>query len=77
MAIEDVIMRPTRATTPAVSLSLKSQNDDNLLPWLSQMIQYLCGIAEDTAWQDLVTEFIDFEKQGPPNSVSSTSFILH
>jgi len=52
----------------------KPQNDKNLPPWLTVMIKYLRGVAEDTLWQNLVTEFVKFEKGGPPNGVCS--FIL-
>ena len=44
--------------------------DDNLPQWLTSMYNYLRGAAQDTAWQDLVTEFLNFEKRGPPNGVS-------
>jgi hypothetical protein len=63
--------------TPALSPSPKARNDENLPPWISPMIQYLRGVTENTAWQDLVTEFLDFEKRGPPNGVSKfISFFL-
>ena len=49
--------------------------DDGDLPqWLTSMLDYLRGVALDTAWQDLVKEFLDFEKSCPPNGVS---FIFH
>jgi hypothetical protein len=35
---------------------------DSLPPWLAQMIGYLQGVSEDQAWQDLVMEFVQFEK---------------
>jgi hypothetical protein len=70
---DDVTMRPA---TPAVSPSPKSRNDDNLPTWLTQMIKYLRDVAEDTAWQDLVTEFVDFERHEPPNGVSFTFFYV-
>jgi len=48
----------------------KPQNDINLPPWLVLMIKYLRGVATDTAWQNLVTEFVKFEKGDPPTGVS-------
>jgi hypothetical protein len=51
----------------------KARNDDSLPTWLTPMINYLRGVAQDMAWQGLVTEFVEFEKCGPPNGVS---FIL-
>jgi hypothetical protein len=45
------------------------RNDKELPVWLSQMIAYLRGVSEDVAWQDLVTEFVDFERCGPPHGV--------
>jgi len=49
----------------------KPQNDVNLPTWLAARIQYLCGVAKDALWQNLVTEFVKFEKSGPPNGVCS------
>ena len=48
----------------------KPQNDVNLPPWLIPMIKYLHGVTMDTAWQNLVMEFIKFEKGDPPTRVS-------
>jgi hypothetical protein len=51
----------------------KALDDDtgNLPQWLtSTMFNYLRGVSEDTAWQDLVTELLDFEKKGAPKGVS-------
>jgi hypothetical protein len=48
----------------------KPQNDVNMPPWLVPMINYLRGVATDTAWQNLVTEFVEFEKGDPPAGVS-------
>lgn len=45
-------------------------DDDNLPQWLTSMFKYLRGVARDTAWQDLVTEFLDFEKSCPSLGVS-------
>ena len=49
----------------------KPINDENLPPWLLPMIKYLRGVAVDTAWQNLVMEFIEFEKGSPPAGVCS------
>jgi len=39
--------------------------DDMDLPaYLAVMIGYLRGVAVDEAWQDLVTNFVAFEKAG-------------
>ena len=46
------------------------RNDEDLPAWLVPMIGYLRGVAEETAWQDLVTEFVEFEKSNPPAGVS-------
>ncbi|KIM35207.1 hypothetical protein M413DRAFT_20789 [Hebeloma cylindrosporum] len=55
----DVAMEaPTTAQKPI--------NDENLPPWLVPMIKYLHGVAVETTWQDLVTEFVKFERGGPP-----------
>ena len=70
---DDVTMRPM---TTAVSPLPKSRNDDNLPTWLSKMVEYLHDVAEDTAWQDLVTEFFDFERHSLPNGVSFTASFM-
>jgi hypothetical protein len=54
----------------APSLVQKPQKDENLPPWLVPMIKYLREVATDTAWQNLVTEFVEFEKGDPPTGVS-------
>jgi hypothetical protein len=61
----------TADTTSPPHAPPKPQNDEDLPPWLGLMIGYLRGVTEDVAWQDLVTAFVDFEKRGPPNGVSS------
>lgn len=61
---DDIIM------SDALSFVQKPQDDVNLSPWLVPMIKYLRGVATDTAWQNLVTEFIEFEKGDPPTGVS-------
>jgi hypothetical protein len=65
---KDVAMSDAAAGT---SPSSKPRDDTDLPAWLLQMIKYLCDVAEDVPWQNLVTEFVAFEKQGPPNGVSS------
>jgi hypothetical protein len=45
------------------------EKDDSLPRWLAQMIGYLREVSEDEAWQDLVTEYVQFEKSGPPFGV--------
>jgi hypothetical protein len=52
------------------SAAQKPQNDENLPAWLVPMIKYLRGVATDIAWQNLVTEFVEFEKGRPPTGVS-------
>lgn len=46
------------------------QGEKDLPVWLARMMGYLRGVSEDAAWQNLVTEFVDFEKRGPPHGVS-------
>jgi hypothetical protein len=60
----DVVLRDTTST------SSQLRNDEEVPVWLSQMIAYLRGVSEDVAWQELVTEFVDFERRGPPHGVS-------
>ena len=38
-------------------------------PWLVPIIGYLCGLTEDRAWQNLVTNFLAFERFQPPYGV--------
>jgi hypothetical protein len=65
---DDVVMGdPSPVDTPAH----KPQNDVNLPTRLAAMIRYLRGVAKDALWQNLVTEFVEFEKSGPPNGVRS------
>jgi len=47
-----------------------SANDKGLPPWLGEMIEYLRGVSAIRAWQDLVTDYVEFEKGGPPNGVT-------
>jgi len=65
---DDVVMGDT---APVDTPAHKPQNDVNLPPWLTAMIQYLRGVAKDVLWQNLVTELVEFEKSGPPNGVRS------
>ena len=47
-------------------------DDMNLPAYLTGMIGYLCRVAADRAWQDLVMHFVAFEKTGQPtNGVSA------
>ena len=65
------------AMDDAPTIAQKPANDENLPPWLLLMIKYLHGVAVDTAWQNLVTEFIEFKKGGPPAGVCFTFIYLH
>jgi hypothetical protein len=64
---DDVVMGDATLNTPAQ----KPQDDENLPPWLMAKIEYLRSVNDDTVWQNLVTDFVDFEKGGPPSGVSS------
>lgn len=55
---------------PHLSELYLPQNDNNLPAWLTQTIKYLRSVSEEISWQNLVTEFIAFEKSGPPQGVS-------
>ena len=55
---------------PPLSELCLPQNDNNLPAWLTQTIKYLRSVSEEISWQNLVTEFITFEKSGPPQGVS-------
>jgi len=66
--VGDVDMQDaTSSTSPSSGHGV----DENIPSWLTPMIGYLRSLLEDVAWQTLVTEFIDFEKRGPPHGVSS------
>ena len=65
---DDVVMGDT---APVDTPAHKPQNDVNLPPWLTAMIQYLRGVAKDVLWQNLVMELVEFEKSGPPNGICS------
>ena len=45
--------------------------EDDLPPWLVPMIGYLREVTGDVAWRNLVNMFLMFERQRPPNGVSS------
>lgn len=55
---------------PLLSEPCLPQNDNNLPAWLTQTIKYLRSVSEENSWQNLVTEFVTFEKSGPPPGVS-------
>ena len=61
----------------APTVAQKPTNNKNLPPWLLPMIKYLCGVAVDTAWQNLVTKLIKFEKGGLPAGVCFTFIYFH
>jgi hypothetical protein len=48
-----------------------SEVNENLPEWLGTMIDYLRGISTEKSWQTLITEFVLFEKSGPPSGVCS------
>jgi hypothetical protein len=58
------------------SSEVSTSPEEGLPPWLVPMIGYLRGLTEDVAWQNLVTTFITFERQHPPNGVSSLFFLF-
>ena len=58
--------------TPA----LKPQDNKKLPPWLAAMIKYLHRVMDDVAWQNLLMDFVDFEKGGPPNGVSPFTLVF-
>jgi len=67
---EHIEVRSNDVTMEDSSPPPKPHNDEDLPPWLAQMISYLRDVAEDTPWQDLVTGFVEFEKGRPPIGVS-------
>ena len=69
---DDQDMHMTDGTFGASPLP-KLRNHNDVPPWLTSKIVYFHGVAEDAAWQDLITHLVEFEKSGPPNGVS---FIL-
>ena len=50
---------------------ISTSPEDDLPPWLVPMIRYLREVTEDIAWRNLVNMFLMFERQRPPNGVSS------
>ena len=62
---DDVVMG-----NPELNSTLSAQNDEDLPPWLTQKIKYLRSVSEENAWQNVVTEFVAFEKSEPPTGVS-------
>lgn len=67
---EHIETPPYDVTMGDALLPPKPCNDKDLPEWLVQMVSYLCNVAEDTPWQDLVTSFVKFKKGGPPIGVS-------
>lgn len=61
-------------TTSGGSTLREIQNDEDLPPWLNPMIGYLRRLTEDVAWQNLVNNFIAFERLQPLNGVSPIFF---
>jgi hypothetical protein len=63
----DSVLQPTDVGDSNVIMA----DDTNLPTFLTGMISYLRTVAVDRAWQDLVTNFVAFEKIGrPANGVS-------
>jgi hypothetical protein len=67
---DDVVMTDMDSAGSPLSELRLPQNDDNLPPWLMHTIKYLRSVSEENAWQNLLTEFVTFEKSGPPVGVS-------
>jgi hypothetical protein len=64
----DSVLQPTNVGDSNVIMA----DDSNLPTYLTGMIGYLRTVAVDRAWQDLVTNFVAFEKIGrPANGVSA------
>ena len=60
----------TSTTSSTVSPSTISSNSHGLPSFLSAaMIAYLCGVSTSSPWQDLLTEYLDFEREGPITGV--------
>jgi hypothetical protein len=57
------------ASLPAEENRL-AENDNGLPTWLAPMISFLRRVSAERAWQELVTEFVQFEKSGPLVGVS-------
>jgi hypothetical protein len=71
---EDVVMGDATSSNPP---SPDLPTDDEAPGWLLEMMEYLRGVVEDNAWHRLLTGFVDFEKRGPPNGVSSVFTIAN
>jgi hypothetical protein len=71
----DVIMGDATSTSSSLSQMPphRPQNVEDLPQWLASTITYLNRVVKDTAWQDLVTAFVEFKKCGPSNRVSKPS----
>jgi len=69
----------TSATSSTISPSTVSSNSHGLPSFLSAaMITYLRGVSISSPWQDLLTEYLDFEREGPTTGVCfSFSVFLH
>jgi hypothetical protein len=60
----------TSTTSSTISPSTVSGNSHGLPPFLSAaMITYLRGVSTSSPWQDLLTEYLDFEREGPITGV--------
>ena len=58
------------STSSAIGSSTISSNSHGLPSFLSAaMITYLCSVSTMSPWQDLLTEYLDFEKEGPITGV--------
>ena len=61
------VLQPTEVG----DLDIIMADDTNLPTYLTGMIGYLCTVAVDQAWQDLVMNFVAFEKIGLANGISA------
>ena len=60
----------TSTTSSTISPSTVSSNSHGLPSFLSAtMITYLRGVSTSSPWQDLLTEYLDFEREGPITGV--------
>lgn len=63
---------PASAASPA-----EAPADKNVPAYLNQAIlAHLYGVSPASAWQDLVTAFLQFERASPPSGVSCDFFTL-
>jgi len=58
-SVEELISNTSTGDTDVIMA-----DDTNLPAYLTGMIGYLHGVTPDGAWQDLVTNFVAFEKAG-------------